>query len=110
MAKVLVIITGKDHDRILPGLMWSINALKYRWVEDLEVIFFGSSEWLIADDDPLVMDSIKKLRAAGKEPIACRRIAENSKILEKLEGKVRVEFVGKLIGEKISEGYTPMTF
>jgi len=110
LAKVLVIIVSGDQAKILPGLMWSLNALKYGWVEDLEVAFFGPSERLIAESDPLVMDALSKLRDAGKEPVACRRIAENSGFLKELEGKVRVEYIGPMIGKLLDEGYTPITF
>ncbi|WP_297419535.1 hypothetical protein [Thermococcus sp.] len=107
--KVLVIISSGD-ERALPGFMWSVNALKYGWVEDVEVILFGPVEEAIARGDERFVSWIEKLRELGKLPVACKRIAEEESFEVSLQRYARVEYVGRIIADRLKEGYVPMTF
>ena len=109
MVKVLVIITSPD-ERALPGFMWAANALQNGWAEDVEVILFGPAERAVAEGDELFVPWVKKLAEMGRTPIACRRIAEVEGFVGPLEKYTKVEYVGRIIAEKLEEGYVPMTF
>ncbi|WP_258084177.1 hypothetical protein [Thermococcus thermotolerans] len=109
MVKVLVIITSPD-ERALPGFMWAVNAIKNGWAEDVEVILFGPAERAVAEGDELFIQWIKKLTEIGRTPTACRRIAEVEGFVEPLEKYTKVEYVGRIIAERLEEGYVPMTF
>lgn len=109
MAKALVIISGAD-ERALVGFMWATNAIKYKWVEDVEVILFGPIERAVARGDKRFIPWIEKLRELGKLPVACKRIAELEGFEASLQKYTKVEYVGKIIAEHLEKGYTPMTF
>ncbi|ASJ07296.1 hypothetical protein A3L08_08170 [Thermococcus pacificus] len=109
MVKALVIISSSD-DKALVGFMWSTNALKYKWVEDVEVILFGPIEKAVAEGDERFLPWIEKLKELGKLPIACKRIAELEGFEVSLEKHAKVEYVGKIIAEYLEKGYVPMTF
>ncbi|NJE85926.1 hypothetical protein E3E23_08835 [Thermococcus sp. CX2] len=109
MVKALVIISSED-EKALVGFMWATNALKYKWVEDVEVILFGPIERKIAEGDGKFLQWIERLRELGKLPLSCRRIAEDGGFAVKLEKYTRVEYVGKIIADYLEKGYVPMTF
>ena len=109
MVKALVIISSAD-ERAIPGLMWAVNAIKNGWAEDVEVILFGPAERAVAKGDELFIPWIEKLGELGKLPMACRRIAEVEGFVGPLEKYTKVEYVGRIIAEKLEEGYVPMTF
>ncbi|MCE4623110.1 MAG: hypothetical protein F7B19_07365 [Desulfurococcales archaeon] len=110
MARVLVIISSQSVEKALTGLMWATNAFKNRWVEDVEVIFFGPVERLIAEGNERLMHAIIEYSGIKGRPLACRRIAEKEGYEDKLEGKVNLVYVGSLIGNYLEENYVPMVF
>ena len=110
MAKVLIIISSGDIAKALTGLMWAINALKYKWVEDVEVIFFGPIERYIAEGRKELMDAILEYSKVKGRPLACRKVAEVEGYVDKLEGKVEVVYVGTVISRYINEGYVTLVF
>ncbi|WP_297510014.1 hypothetical protein [Thermococcus sp.] len=107
--KALVIISSAD-DRALPGFMWAVNALKYGWAEDVEVILFGPVEEAVANRDERFLPWIEKLRELGKSPVACKRLAEMGNFEAPLKEHARLEYVGKIIAGYLERGYVPMTF
>ncbi|MCA6213812.1 hypothetical protein GQS78_06015 [Thermococcus bergensis] len=109
MVKALVIISS-DDERALPGFMWATNAIKHKWVEDVEVILFGPIEKAVADGDERFIPWIEKLKELGKLPVACKRIAELEGFEVSLQKYTKVEYVGKIIAEHLEKGYIPMTF
>ncbi|HDZ35709.1 MAG TPA: hypothetical protein ENH81_02190 [Thermococcus sp.] len=109
MVKALVIISSGD-EKALTGFMWATNALKYGWVEDVEVILFGPIEEAVAKGDERLVHWIEELRKLGKLPIACKRLAEIGGFETSLENYAKVEYVGKIIAEYLEKGYVPMTF
>jgi Uncharacterized protein conserved in archaea len=56
--------------------MWATNALKHRWVDDVEVILFGGIEKTLAEGEEEVIEWVKGLQELGKAPFVCRKIAE----------------------------------
>ncbi|AAL80830.1 hypothetical protein PFDSM3638_03505 [Pyrococcus furiosus DSM 3638] len=109
MVKVLVIISS-DNESALPGFMWAVNAIKHRWVEDVEVILFGPIERAIANGDERFLPWIEKLKELGKFPIACKRIAELEGFEVSLQRYAKIEYVGKIIAKYLEKDYVPMTF
>lgn len=109
MVKVLVIISS-DDEKALPGFMWALNALKYRWADNVEVILFGPIERAIAKGDERFLSWVEKLKELGKLPLACKRVAELEGFEVSLEKYAKVEYVGKIIAEYLKEDYVVMTF
>lgn len=108
--KVVVIVSSSDVNKAMTGLMWAINARKYKWVDDVRLIFFGPIEERIAKGDESILSALMEFQSLGGSPLACKRVAEVGGYLESLENRVRVEYVGKLISDLLQEGYTPLVF
>ncbi len=118
MNRILVIISHSDPDCARAGFMWATNALKLRWVDDVEVILFGGIEKTLAEGEEEVIEWVKGLHELGKALFVCRKIAEDGGIVTKLEelnynklgGGIVLEYVGRRIAELIKEGYVPLVF
>ncbi|RUM47196.1 MAG: hypothetical protein DSY37_03320 [Hyperthermus sp.] len=110
MVKVLVIISSADVDKALTGLMWATNALRFKWVDDVEVLLFGPVEKMVAKGDERLVKALEELKKRGKNPVACRRIAERDGYLKDLEKYVDTEYIGSFIAWYLSKGYMPLTF
>ncbi len=107
--KVLVIVATGDREKALAGLMYARNVLRYKWLEDVRVVFFGPSERLAAIDDEIGW-FIKEI-AAKRDCYACKAISEKDGVSAKLEEKgMKVEYVGAILSNAIKEGYTPMVW
>jgi len=107
--KALVIISTGEAEKALTGLMWSTNALRYGWMEDVRVVFFGPAQNLVLEDER-VKEMAQGLAEAEK-PIFCKFLSDrdgNSAQLEKLG--MDVQYVGNIIADLIKNGYVPMVW
>lgn len=107
--KVLVIISTRDSEKALTGLMWAKNALNRGWMEEVKVIFFGPAQRLVLENEEVKEAALEI--AETEKPVFCKFISdreENSALIEEL-GLV-VDYVGSLIAGLIKEGYVPMVF
>jgi len=108
-SKLLVIIGTGDKDKASAGLMYTRNVLKYKWLEDVKVVFFGPSEQLTAYDDR-VRNWAKEV-AAMTDCFACKAISDDKGVSEKLaEIGIKIEYVGTVVSNLIKEGYLPMVW
>ncbi|WP_202319292.1 hypothetical protein [Archaeoglobus neptunius] len=109
MAKLLVIIaSGKEaKEKAVAGLLFAANTIKFNWAESVEIIFFGPSEDMLAEDEEfrnLVVNSLGEYK-----PLACKFIADAKGYSDKLDF-ARLEYIGDLVNKLIDEGYVPMVF
>jgi len=89
--------------------MYARNVLKYKWLEDVRVVFFGPSEKLAATDEEVGW-FIKEIAAKG-DCYACKAISEKEGVSEILEeAGMIVEYVGATLSNSIKEGYIPMVW
>jgi hypothetical protein len=108
-SKLLVIIATGDREKALTGLMYVKNTIKYGWIENIKVIFFGPSENLLVSDSD-VTNSAAELAGLG-QPIACKFLSDRDDISERLEGMgITVDYVGSMIADLIKDGYVPMVW
>lgn len=108
-SKLLVIIATGDREKALTGLMYVKNTIKYGWIENVKVMFFGPSENLLVSDTD-VTDSAAELAGLG-QPIACKFLSDRDDISERLEGMgITVDYVGSMIADLIKDGYVPMVW
>ena len=108
--KILVIIGTAERAKAHAGAMYAVNALKYEWLSDVKLYFFGPAEGLLLDDEDLqvMLHDFQELKG---EPVACRFLAERDDQADSLkELGVQVEYVGPLISGLIKEGYVPMVW
>ena len=99
-SKLLVIIASGDREKALTGLMYAKNTIKYGWIENVKVMFFGPSENLLVSDTD-VANSAAELANLG-QPIACKFLSDRDGI--------SVDYVGTIIADLINDGYTPMVW
>ena len=108
-SKLLVIIASGDREKALTGLMYAKNTIKYGWIHEVRVMFFGPSENLLVSDTD-VANSASELANLG-QPIACKFLSDRDGISERIEGMgITVDYVGSMIADLIDDGYTPMVW
>ncbi|MFW9769085.1 MAG: hypothetical protein ACFFF9_05525 [Candidatus Thorarchaeota archaeon] len=107
--KLLVIIASGNRETVLTALMYAKNTIKYGWIEDVRVIFFGPSENLLVGDTD-VTNSANELAGLG-QPVACKFLSDRDGISKRIEKLgISVDYVGAMIADLMEEGYTPMVW
>jgi hypothetical protein len=107
--KALVIISSGEVEKAMTGLMWAQNAMRYGWMEDIKVIFFGPAQNLALSDE-----GVKKMAteiAEAEKPVFCRFLSDRDGNSDQLkEIGMEVKYVGPIISDLIKQGYVPMVF
>lgn len=108
-SKLLIIIATGDREKALAGLMYTRNALKNKWLDNVKVVFFGPSEKLMTSDDEIAWFVKDITERSGC--FACKAISDKEELSEKLEeAGVRVKYVGTVVSNAVKEGYLPMVW
>lgn len=108
-SKLLVIIGSGDREKALAGLMYARNVIKYGWLNDLTVVFFGPSEQLVANDEEVA--SKAREIATLTDCFACKAISDKQGVSQNLAAAgIEVEYVGDITSNLIKEGYLPMVW
>ena len=109
-SKLLVIIATGSEEKAIAGLMYTRNAIRNRWVDDVKVVFFGPSEELVATCDDKVAFFVKDI-ITSTTCFACKAISDEKGVSEKLaKAGIEVAYVGTVISNLIKEGYLPMVW
>ncbi len=109
--KVFVILSSGDREVALEvGLVYPLNAVKNRWMDEVKLIIFGPSE-KIAAFDMEVRARIEELQKAGIDIMACKWCADRMKITATLEDAgIKVVYVGPIISQLLKDGWASLTF
>ena len=108
--RIVVIIGTGEAGKALAGAMYAVNSLKYGWMGDVKLFFFGPAEKLLLDD-PDLQELVREFQRQERTPIACKFIAEHEGTDTDLaELGVAVEYVGEQISNLIKDGYTPLVW
>jgi hypothetical protein len=108
--KLVVIIASSEAGKACAGMMYAVNALKYLWMEDVRLFFFGPAQELLLQDAELRRLLHEYLENDG-QPVACKFIADRDAIAAPIAALgVQVEYVGAMISELIQQGYIPMVW
>lgn len=109
--KLVIIWTSGDREVALKMVfMYTYNAKKYKWWEDLTLLVWGPSAKLLSEDKEL-QDYIKKIIESGVVVKACKGCSDMYGVSEKLEELgVNVYYVGKELTEYIKEGRNILNF
>ncbi|MEA3361512.1 MAG: hypothetical protein U9R17_19185 [Thermodesulfobacteriota bacterium] len=108
--KIVVIISTSDPEKALTGMMYAINTVKNRWMEEVKLFFFGPAEELLLRDLAL-QQSLKDYHAINEAAVACKFLADRNNTGEQIAALgIKVEYVGKMISNLIKDGYTPMVW
>jgi hypothetical protein len=109
--KIFALVSSADREVALEvGLIYPLNAVKNKWLDEVKVIFFGPSEKLAAYDIE-VQGNIKELLDNKVEVLACKWCADRMNITSQLEELgVKVVYVGSVISQLIKDGWAQLTF
>ena len=109
--KVFILLSSGDRELALDvGLVYSLNAAKNKWMDEVKVIIFGPAEKL-AVYSPEVQEKLKELQETGIEIMACKWLADEWNITGKLEDLgIKVVYVGTIISQLLKDGWASLTF
>lgn len=106
--KLAVIISSNDEGKARTGLAYAANALKNDWVSDIEMFIFGPAEKLVTENKEL-QSIVREFKLSEGKVLACKAIADKYNVAEQISDLgIDVQFIGKLVSDKIKEGYVPM--
>jgi hypothetical protein len=107
--KLLITIASGDREKVLTALTYAKNNIKYGWLPDVKVIFFGPSENLLVNDSDVRESAIELANLS--EPIACKMLSDRDGISKRIKSLgIGVDYVGALIADLMRDGYTPMVW
>lgn len=112
MKEKLVVVwsSGDKEVAVNMAFMYTLNAKKKGWFEDITFIVWGPSSKLLSDDVEL-QESLKEMREEGVRLEACLRCAENYGVVEKLKNLgIDVKLMGHLLSEYLKENRKVITF
>lgn len=108
--KLVVIISTSDAKKARTGAMYGVNALKYGWMEEVKIFFFGPAQDLLLEDAEL-QHYMEEYKTMEESAVACKFIADRDKNDEQIKKLgIKVEYVGKMISDYINQGYVPMVW
>ncbi|MFC2134183.1 DsrE family protein [Bacteroidota bacterium] len=109
--KLVVLWTSGDKDVAMKMVyMYTYNAKKYGWWEDITFIVWGASAKLLSEDKDL-QEYIAKMKDEGIDLKACKACADMYGVSEKLEELgVIVKYMGVDLTNYIKEGRHVLTF
>jgi len=108
--KLVVIISTSDVEKARTGAMYAVNALKYGWMEEVKIFFFGPAQDLLLEDTEL-QNYMNEYKSMEELAVACKYISDRDKKSEQIcKLGIKVEYVGKMISDYINEGYAPMVW
>ena len=86
-------------------LMYTHNAKKKGWWDDVRLLVWGPSSKLLSEDKEL-QNKIKEMKKSGVILEACKACADNYGVSESLEELgIKVYYIGKQLTEYIKEKY-----
>lgn len=109
VSKLLVIVATSDKEKALAALMYTGNALRRGWMDDVKVVFFGPSERLMVEDEEVSARAREISKTVGS--FACKAISDRDEISGEIADLgVKVEYVGTIVSDLIKSGYVPMVW
>ena len=93
--KLVVVWTSADKEVALKMVfMYTFNAKKFKWWDDITLLVWGPSSKLLSEDKEL-QDYVKKMKEKGIKILACKGCADQYGVSEKLkEIGVKVKYTG----------------
>lgn len=109
--RLVIIWTSGDRDvAIKMVFMYTYNAKKNKWWDDITLVVWGPSAKLISEDIEL-QDYMDKIIDSGIVVKACKGCSDQYGVSGKLEELgITVKYIGKEITDYIKEGRNILTF
>jgi len=110
-SKLLVVWTSGDRDVAMNMVfMYTYNAKKSEWWENIRFIVWGASTKLLSGDKELQQE-ILKMKEIGIEILVCKACADIYGLSEDLQKLgLEVRYVGKDLTDMLKSGWTTLTF
>lgn len=111
MAEKLVVLWTSGDPEVAEHMafMYTLNAMKRGWFQDVTFVVWGPSAALLARDEEL-RRSIGEMKHEGVRLEACLRCAENYGVVEKLEELgIDVRLMGVPLSDYLKEGRRVLT-
>jgi hypothetical protein len=110
-SKLLVVWTSGDRDVALNMVfMYTYNAKKQDWWENIRFLIWGPSSKLLSEDKELQQE-IQKMKEVGIELLACKACADRYGVSEALQGMgIEVKYMGVGLTEMLKGRWTTLTF
>jgi hypothetical protein len=102
--KLVVLWTNGDREVALKMIfMYTLNAKRFKWWEDITLIVWGPSTKLLSEDIEL-QEKIKEIKKSGTDVKVCKGCSDQYGVSEKLEKMgLNVKYVSEFT-EYIKEG------
>jgi hypothetical protein len=95
---------------LLNVFMYTHNAAKRGWWDEVRLLLWGPSDTLLAGDDEL-QERIRAMMVDGVEVLACKACSDALGVSAALEELgVNVFYVGTALTEMLKEGWTTLTY
>ncbi len=110
-SRLLVVWSSGDRDVALNMVfMYTYNAKKNAWWENIRFLIWGPSSKLLSVDKELQQE-IRKMKEAGIELLACKACADRYGVSEALQGLgIEVKYMGEGLTDMLKGGWTTLTF
>jgi len=110
-SRLLVVWTSGDREVAVKMVyMYTLNAKKQGWFDEVRFLIWGPSSRLLAEDGEL-KDYLKRMKDVGVELVACKACADMYGVSGVLEGLgVDVKYMGKPFSDILKSGWTTITF
>jgi len=110
-SRLAVLWTSGDRDVALKMVfMYTLNAKKQGWFDQVQLIVWGPSSKLLSVDEEL-QASIAEMKDAGVELTACKACADSYGVSEKLESLgIEVKYMGVPLTEMLQSDWVVTTF
>ncbi|MBN2230097.1 MAG: hypothetical protein JW779_10965 [Candidatus Thorarchaeota archaeon] len=107
--KLLIIIASGDREKVLTALMYAKNNIRYGWITEVQVIFFGPSENLLVSDTDVTTSAAELANLS--QTFACQLLSDRDNITDRIERLgIEVDYVGTIIADFLRDGYIPMVW
>ena len=108
--KLVILWTSGDRDVALKMVfMYTFNAMRNNWWEDITLVVWGPSAKLLTEDEEL-QDYLKRIIESGVTVKACKGCADQYGVSGNLEELgITVLYIGKEFTDYIKEGREVLT-
>ncbi len=110
-SKLLVVLTSGDREVALKMVfMYTYNAKKNGWWDEVQLLVWGPSSRIIPGDDEM-KEALKNMKEVGVQLTACKACANSYGVSEALEKLgITVKYMGKPLTEMLKSEWTTITF
>ena len=110
-SKLLVVWSSGDRDVALNMVfMYTYNAKKQGWWENIRFLIWGASSKLLSEDKELQQE-LQKMKEVGIELLACKACADRYGVSKTLQDMgIEVKYMGVGLTDMLKSGWTTLTF